>query len=79
MADKWTPQEALQVVRNSNNGISGKKIYLKAQAERSGDEEYRGVTSAGLKVWGAVDYLRNYCGYNIVYEVAGKKNAIDEG
>lgn len=73
-------QDALQTIRNTKNQISGKKIYLKAISEYSGTpNEYRGVTSAGLGVWKAVDFLVNHCGYSIVYEVSGKKAAIDEG
>lgn len=70
---KMNEHDAMQRIRNSKNSISGKKIYLAATAEKSGTEEYRGVYSAGLKVWSAVDFLVNHCSYQIVYEVAGKK------
>lgn len=70
---KMNEHDAMQRIRNSKNSISGKKIYLAATAEKSGTEEYRGVYSAGLKVWSAVDFLVNHCNYQIIYEVAGKK------
>jgi len=69
-------RDALQRINKSKNSISGKKIYLAATAEKSGDEEYRGVYSAGLKMWSAVDFLVNYCKYQIVYEMAGNKKKI---
>lgn len=72
-------QDALTSIRRSKNNISGKKIYLAAKAQKSGDEEYRGVYSAGLKLWRNVDFLVNYCGYQIIYEVSGKKNYNEEG
>lgn len=70
---KMYEQDALQRIRNSKNSISGKKIYLAATNEKTGIEEYRGVYSAGLKVWSAVDFLVNHCNYQLIYEVAGKK------
>jgi len=70
---KMQEYEALQTIRRSKNNVTDKKIYLAATTQKSGDEEYRGVHSAGLKMWSAVDCLVNYFGYQIVYEVAKKK------
>jgi len=66
--------DAIKRIRSSKNNISDKKIYLAATSQKAGTEEYRGVYSAGLKLWAAVDCLVNYHNYQVVYEVAKQKS-----
>jgi hypothetical protein len=63
-------QDAIKIARQHGNNIENKNIYLKAKRmERAAASDMPGVTSAGLKMWSAIDYLVNYKGYTIVYEV----------
>lgn len=61
-------QDALRRVKGNGNSISGNTIYVKAaRLEKDG---IPGVTSVGIKAWGALDYLKRH-GYRVVYEVGG--------
>lgn len=63
-------RDACRIVSQHGNSIASKKIYLKAN--RLADGDMPGVTSAGLKLWSAIDFLTGHKGYSIVYEVAGE-------
>ena len=64
-------RDCVRQVSQNGNTVSAKKIYLKAKRLVEGD--IPGVTSAGLVLWSAIDFLVNYKGYMIVYEVPGDK------
>ena len=66
----YDERDAVKTITQHGNTVQSKKIHLKAKRLAAG--EMPGATSAGLKLWSAIDYLTGK-GYGIVYEVAGEK------
>ena len=64
-------RQAVKTIQQHGNTVSGKGIYLKAVRMAEGDMP--AVVSAGLRLWGAIDFLTKTKGYIINYEVAGEK------
>lgn len=73
MAKFDNESQAVRTVRSNGNTIGDRKIYLRANRLEGADNP--AVTSAGLKMWSAIDYLLAYHKYSIIYEVAGEKKA----
>jgi hypothetical protein len=53
MADKWTEETAKSCLKRAGIDVKGRQLTLKR---------------AGLKVWGAIDYLCNHHQYSYMKE-----------
>ena len=58
---RWTEETASAMIKRNGGTVSVKRTKRFGQKEVVIKRVFH--KSPGIKVWGAIDYLKNYCGY----------------